>query len=160
MENLTINKKNALKAFKDATSEGKKLLTNLFGEKALSVNIEERHLSVEDCYTELGLVRDEEIPFKNPITKRQRSLNAICDLDVITEVHREGWDPNKNYGNEYRYEPRFIKNSSGSGFSHSTYAYWYTCTSVGSRLCLQTPERAIYVGNEYIETYNQWLTNK
>lgn len=42
MENLTILKENAIKAFDEANAKGKNLLKNLFGEKVFIKNIIER----------------------------------------------------------------------------------------------------------------------
>lgn len=42
MENLTISKENAIKAFDEANTKGKTLLKNLFGEKVFVKNIMER----------------------------------------------------------------------------------------------------------------------
>ena len=42
MENLTISKENAIKAFEGANEKGKTLLRNLFGEKVFVKDIMER----------------------------------------------------------------------------------------------------------------------
>jgi len=70
----------------------------------------------------------------------------------------EVWIPNWNDSNQYKYEPRFYKASSGSGFSCHGYGRWNAFTCVGSRLCYGSSELAVYAGKTFIKLYNDFLS--
>ena len=83
---------------------------------------------------------------------------ATQKLVIIVKALNEGWKPDWNNSNEYKYWPYFdMRSASGFGFSHSLYAYWNTNTNVGSRLCLKSSELAKYAATQFIEIYKESL---
>ncbi|MBQ8404045.1 MAG: hypothetical protein IJX55_06435 [Clostridia bacterium] len=84
-------------------------------------------------------------------------------LEVITAALNEGWSPDWNNTNEYKYYPYFYiesrKRSASAGLScaHAKYAASYTYASIGSRLCFHDHETARYAGKTFTELYEQLL---
>lgn len=118
-DKLEVTKENLQKAFSQATDDGKKLLSNLFGETAAtaatSEDVDSKEMAaILACYVKIGLDRSAEIPFKDPRTKRQRRLNAICDLDVIRDANIGDWVPDWSNSNQSKYEPSLLKTLRGS----------------------------------------------
>ena len=67
------------------------------------------------------------------------SLRAINDTDVI----------DMQYFNQVKYYPWLPVLSSGFGFSSSTYAYDYTHSGVGSRLCTIRKDKTLFIGQQF-----------
>jgi hypothetical protein len=127
METLKINKANALKAYKEAPKEGKQLLSNLFGKGVLSENIMERIHDFSDILDEAGISEEE---FAEQIKGLSEDEIAYKKMKLFTSVLNEGWGPDWNDSNEYKWYPYFDMGSkSGFGFSDAMRA-----TSVRVRL--------------------------
>lgn len=84
-------------------------------------------------------------------------------LEVITAALNEGWSPDWNNTNEYKYYPYFYieprKHGANAGLSY-TYTYYsasYTHAYIGSRLCFHEPDAARYAGRTFTELYEQLL---
>ncbi len=75
--------------------------------------IEERILTVENLFEELGVTKESLLPYQNPINKKQKSLNAFVILLELTELFNQGeaLDFTKN---TYKYIP--YKYFSGGSF--------------------------------------------
>ena len=56
-----------------------------------------------------------------------------------------------------KYYPYFYASGSGSGFSYNGCGYVRSRSSVGSRLCFETSEKAIYAGQQFLDIYNQYI---
>jgi hypothetical protein len=104
-------------------------------------------------------LKAEEIPDLSAMPERFRK-RAIADfkLSIIAEALNEGWQPNWNDLDQYKYYPWFIINASsdntaGSGLSCDDYVHTLTVTGVGSRLCYKTKELAKYAGEQFIDLY-------
>ena len=81
---------------------------------------------------------------------------AHLKIQIIAKALNEGWYPNWNDTNEYKYYPWF-KASPGVGFSFSDYDFALTRSTVGSRLCFKSRDLAEYAGKQFIDIYNQFL---
>lgn len=88
-------------------------------------------------------------------------------LETITEALNEGWKPDWNNTNEYKYYPYFYieENAKAQGAaglaSASTYgAASSTTADFGSRLCFHDRETARYAGRTFTELYEQILIEK
>lgn len=84
-------------------------------------------------------------------------------LEVITAALNEGWSPDWNNTNEYKYypyfyiEPRKLGAAAGLSCTHTAAAASYTSAILGSRLCFHDHETARYAGNTFTELYEQLL---
>ena len=88
-------------------------------------------------------------------------------LETITEALNEGWKPDWNNTDEYKYYPYFYikenakaQGTAGLAFAHtfSTASSTYAC--VGSRLCFKTEAMSDYAGRTFTELYEQILIEK
>ena len=86
-----------------------------------------------------------------------KPLIAAYKLMVIFKAINNGWKPDWNNWDQYKYYPWFEVLSSGFGFSCSGYVYDYTHTGVGSRLCTDTSEKALYIAEQFGEEYKDFF---
>lgn len=158
MRTLQIKQDSLLVAFRNAGKEGKQVLSDLFGKQvALYDNITDRVKSFEDACQVLGISTN--VPeVKGLPRKHQKAIIANYKLIVIAEALNEGWKPNWQDSDEYKYYPWFdMSNPAGVGYSNTAYTASYTAASVGSRLCLKNRELAIYFGQTFTDLFNDSL---
>lgn len=102
-----------------------------------------------DCYPEnitvSGIGLDE---------KELKALAAYQKLFVVAKALNEGWVPDWNNGNQYKYYPWF---NMENGFAFVVYVFSYRrrISYVGSRLCFKSRELAEYAGKQFIHLYEQ-----
>ncbi|HLN56102.1 MAG TPA: hypothetical protein VK207_08920 [Bacteroidales bacterium] len=86
-----------------------------------------------------------------------KMLIACHKLVIIFLAINNGWKPDWSNWNQYKYFPWFEVLSSGFGFSGSVYLCGHTRTGVGSRLCTDTSEKALYVAEQFKDLYRDYL---
>ncbi len=79
----------------------------------------------------------------------------LCAIFIF--VINNGWVADYSNRNQAKYYPWPLASSSGFGFSNSYYYYGSTGTRVGSRLCTDTPEKALWALEKCKEHYEKWL---
>jgi hypothetical protein len=109
----------------------------------------------EACSVE-GLYPKTVLPYSNPQTKDEMSINAYASLIIICRVLNEGWSPDWNNSSEYKYYPWF--RMSGLGLSFHVCAHTDSFTSVGSRLCFKSYDLAEYAGKQFQSVYQSYLS--
>ena len=157
-ETLEITRQAAIKAHDEASTKGKTLLENLFGKRVFQKDITERVKSVEDAIKELGnddveviqLNRMKSIGLQNHIIGNQ-------ELIVIAKALNEGWQPDWQNDNQYKYFPWFdMDDSSSAGrFSFCGSDYQRSGSFVGSRLCFKSRELSNYAENQFEDIYRK-----
>lgn len=158
MRTLQIKQDSLLVAFRNAGKEGKKVLSDLFGKQvALYDNIIDRVKSFEDACQVLGISTD--VPeVKGLPRKHQKAIVANYKLIIIAEALNEGWKPNWQDSDEYKYYPWFdMSNPAGVGCSGTASTASYTYATLGSRLCFKNRELAIYFGQTFTDLLNESL---
>lgn len=158
MRTLQIKQESLLVAFRNAGKEGKQVLSDLFGKQvALYDNITDRVKSFEDACQVLGISTN--VPeVKGLPRKHQKAIIANYKLIIIAEALNEGWKPNWQDSDEYKYYPWFdMSNPAGVGCSHANTTASHANASVGSRLCLKNRELAIYFGQTFTDLFNDSL---
>lgn len=158
MRTLQIKQDSLLAAFRNAGKEGKQVLSDLFGKQvALYDNITDRVKSFEDACQVLGISTN--VPeVKGLPRKHQKAIIANYKLIVIAEALNEGWKPNWQDSDEYKYYPWFdMSNPAGVGGSNARNAASATSAFIGSRLCLKNRELAIYFGQTFTDLFNDSL---
>lgn len=158
MRTLQIKQDSLLVAFRNAGKEGKQVLSDLFGKQvALYDNITDRVKSFEDACQVLGISTN--VPeVKGLPRKHQKAIIANYKLIVIAEALNEGWKPNWQDSDEYKYYPWFdMSNPAGVGYSYTYNAASLTRAYLGSRLCLKNRELAIYFGQTFTDLFNDSL---
>lgn len=158
MRTLQIKQDSLLVAFRNAGKEGKQVLSDLFGKQvALYDNITDRVKSFEDACQVLGISTN--VPeVKGLPRKHQKAIIANYKLIVIAEALNEGWKPNWQDSDEYKYYPWFdMSNPAGVGYSYTNITASSTYALLGSRLCLKNRELAIYFGQTFTDLFNDSL---
>lgn len=158
MRTLQIKQDSLLVAFRNAGKEGKQVLSDLFGKQvALYDNITDRVKSFEDACQVLGISTN--VPeVKGLPRKHQKAIIANYKLIVIAEALNEGWKPNWQDSDEYKYYPWFdMSNPAGVGCSYTSSTASEAIAGVGSRLCLKNRELAIYFGQTFTDLFNDSL---
>lgn len=158
MRTLQIKQDSLLVAFRNAGKEGKQVLSDLFGKQvALYDNITDRVKSFEDACQVLGISTN--VPeVKGLPRKHQKAIIANYKLITIAEALNEGWKPNWQDSDEYKYYPWFdMSNPAGVGCSLANYTASATFANFGSRLCLKNRELAIYFGQTFTDLFNDSL---
>lgn len=157
-EVLTITEDNNELDEDDADSEDAVTVFDFFTEE---VEDAPRVTSYEEACERVGV---------EPLTEeRIKALELRPDevarkkLEVITAALNEGWSPDWNNTNEYKYYPYFYieprKHGADAGLSctcaHNTASN--THATLGSRLCFHDHETARYAGKTFTELYEQLL---
>ena len=86
-----------------------------------------------------------------------KPIIAYNKLLIIYKAINNGWKPDWNNLQQYKYYPWFEVLSSGLGFSYSDYICAYACTTVGSRLCTDTSEKAVYIAKQFEALYQDYF---
>ena len=144
-------KKNAIEAYRNAKTDSERdLLKTLFGKELFETKIK----TVEDVLKAQGLTQKE---FDLSCEGLDKDEVAYRMLKLLTRTLNEGWTPNWNEEDEYKYVPYFYMDDA-SGFGYDDYHSWITSSSVGSRLCFKTKDLAIYAGKTFKNTYKEFMT--
>lgn len=85
-------------------------------------------------------------------------------LETIAEALNEGWAPDWNNTNEYKYYPWYYiqphggaDKFAGLACANTNYTASYTRARIGSRLCYKTRNLAAYAGKQFKELYEIML---
>ena len=111
--------------------------------------------SFDDACKKLG-IDPKALPDVSMISEEfRKALIAAYKLFIIFKSINDGWDADFTNSHQVKYFPWLRVNSAGSGFgfSYSLYYYDYSDTCVGSRLCTDTSEKAIYISEQFREEY-------
>lgn len=162
MQTLTIEKSNAIAAFKIADEKTKKVLKTLFKPEIFSEKITDQIKDFNDVLEVLGdeVTDNQKILLAyNGQDADMISAKAYLQLVLIAKVLNEGWAPNWEDDDEWKYIPWF-KYKAGFGLSYTDSDGWLAHTSIGSRLCFKTKELAEYAAKQFADIYNDYLTIK
>lgn len=127
--------------------------------------ITDRVKTYEDACKVLGV---EPINEQNAKAQGFRSDEiARRKLETIAAALNEGWKPDWNNTDQYKYYPYFYiqenakgKGSAGLSCAYTSYAASYTTAHFGSRLCFYALRLARYAGNQFTDLYEQILIEK
>lgn len=159
METIEIKKSNADKALQaaDQGANLKDVLSILFEgqtKKEEPKDIKERVKTFEDALAIVGASENLKMLLDyNGIDKDMLASVAHAKLSIIAKALNEGWAPDWEDSDDYKYYPWF-EYKAGVGFSDSNCERWRTVTSVGSRLCFKSSELALYAGKQFQGLYN------
>lgn len=87
----------------------------------------------------------------------RKPVVAAYKLMVVFKAINNGWRPDWSNWNQNKYYPWFRVLSSGFGFSCSYYDCDRTNTNVGSRLCTDSSEKALYIATQFEELYKDYM---
>jgi len=113
----------------------------------------ERIKTVADVLADNGLTQE---AFNARTEDLEKDEVAYQILKMLAKSLNEGWTPDWNNDNQYKYYPWFYMGGS-SGFRFYDCGYWHSLSSVGSRLCFKSRELAEYAANQFTDTYKQFM---
>lgn len=127
--------------------------------------ITDRVKTYEDACKVLGV---EPINEQNAKAQGFRSDEiARRKLETIAAALNEGWKPDWNNTDQYKYYPYFYiqenakgKGSAGLSCADASYTASYAAANIGSRLCFYASRLARYAGNQFTDLYEQILIEK
>jgi hypothetical protein len=127
--------------------------------------ITDRVKTYEDACKVLGV---EPINEQNAKAQGFRSDEiARRKLETIAAALNEGWKPDWNNTDQYKYYPYFYiqENAKGKGSAGLSYAYTHNAAAhtfayIGSRLCFYASRLARYASNQFTDLYEQILIEK
>lgn len=133
---LNVDKTNALRAWREADTNCKQMLENLYGKEVFeNQNIMDRVKIFEDALKETG--RPGVPDFSCLPSDMRKYFEAQYKMLVITEALNEGWKPNWDDSNEYKYYPWFVMSPSSFAFDGSDYDNSNANAGSRSHLCYE-----------------------
>ena len=120
------------------------------------MNTEKKIASYEDACRVLSIQPINEEVFNIFPKEDQRSMLAYHKLTVITRALNNGWKPNWDDQNEWKYYPLFRYVNAGLSFAGTSNAAAYTYARVGSRLCFPTSALAKYAAEHFADLYRDY----
>lgn len=150
MDILQIKRADALKAYDNAGSKGKTLLSDLFGKSLLSGK--DRIKTVDDALDVMGIDRN---AFYIALSSLTADEQAYRQLKVIAEALNEGWKANWKDGNQRKWYNWFTTANGGFRFVDVRGDFQGSCVS--SRLCFKSRELAEYAGKQFTDLYEAYL---
>ncbi|MDR0658829.1 MAG: hypothetical protein LBG18_07865 [Mediterranea sp.] len=149
--NLSISKKNARIAYKNADSCGKELLEHLLGREVFSEKITDRIKTFENALEETGKPNVPE--FKDVPEDLREYFQYQYKAIVIAEALNEGWEADYKDSSQRKWYPWFYISPSGFAFHDSGYVFTYPSAGRAARLCLKSEELADYAGKQFKDIY-------
>jgi len=115
--------------------------------------------TVEDAHRKTGIKQLSLEDLQCVAEEFRAAVLAVHNLFVVFKAINNGWVADYTNFNQTKYFPWQKVNSSGSGFvfSLSAYPYDLTLSRVGSRLCTDTSEKALYVGEQFAAEYEKFM---
>lgn len=120
------------------------------------MNTEKKIASYEDACRVLNIQPINEEVFNIFPKEDQRSMLAYHKLTVITRALNNGWKPNWDDQNEWKYYPLFRYVNAGLSCAATNNAAAGTAASVGSRLCFPTSALAKYAAEHFADLYRDY----
>jgi len=185
MDTIKLEKKEVIRAYRNANEEGKKLLKSVFGADIFNVSIQDRIKTFQDACDELGEGHPFVQAYRNWETNglnNQPDIEAYLKLRIIAAALNEGWEP-KFTEDEWRYSPYFVfytqeefdkmseetkarvvRRSYNNAYAHGGVAYAgahsgssVTGAAYGSRLAFRSRELAEYAGKQFLDIYADFV---
>ena len=146
---LSLSIEEASTLYEIATSERKLELEELFPELKPK-DIRDRVKTYEDALKVLG---------RNHFNETNLYLREIArrKLEIIIEALNEGWKPDLNNHQEYKWYCYFSGAVAGLGCSYSSYSPTYALTYFGVLFCLKDKKLADYIGEQFKYLYEEML---
>lgn len=83
----------------------------------------------------------------------KKSVVAHAKLIIIYKAINNGWKPDWSNWNQYKYYPWLAVLSSGFGLDGSSFGCDFTASGVGSRLCTDSSDKALYIAEQFKDIY-------
>jgi hypothetical protein len=153
MKSATIDERQARELYPTASASIKLFLESSFGGKQFfESNITDQVKTFEDACT-LLLVEPHE-----HFDKLDEYNQASIKLQIIIKALNEGWTPNWNDEEEYKYYP-WWRMDSARGCDLNIVGCNNSYSGVGSRLCFKSEELAQYAVKQFFDIYKVYMTS-
>jgi hypothetical protein len=156
MTNIKLEKSTAIKLYPEAPDWFKKVLEETFTKEAFIKKDFNDFKTFEDLCQAIGTT-EEEFNEKWDPSDFDPSTIAFEKIKVCTRAYNQAWQHDTYNTNQKKWYPYFSVSSSGLGFSLSYYVCDSTHSSVGSRLCTDEREKAIFLLEQFPELWKHWL---
>jgi hypothetical protein len=140
------------------------MITESFENATLNVLIKKQHYinllkRVDSVEGAISLCKEQNIDISDIVFEKSdsSSVRAFKELQIIARALNEGWKPNWNDGNEYKYFSWFRYVHSSFVFADVSYGAYHTHAGSGSRLCFKSKELAEYAGRTFINLYKDFM---
>lgn len=120
------------------------------------MNTEKKIASYEDACRVLNIQPINEEVFNIFPKEDQRSMLAYHKLTVITRALNNGWKPNWDDQNEWKYYPLFRYVNAGLSCANTANAASAANAAFGSRLCFPTSALAKYAAEHFADLYRDY----
>lgn len=151
MKTLQISEQKARELYKSGSSELKSILEEYFGKDFFSQKITDRVKTYEDACHELSTSPlDENKLMELGLTKHDIAYQKLA---TIVKALNEGWIPDWDNYNEYKYYPWFEMSPSSFAFYDSDCGPAIAGAGSGSRLKFRTHELAEYAAKQFIDIW-------
>lgn len=120
------------------------------------MNTEKKIASYEDACRVLNIQPINEEVFNIFPKEDQRSMLAYHKLTVITRALNNGWKPNWDDQNEWKYYPLFRYVNAGLSCADANYSAAAAHARFGSRLCFPTSALAKYAAEHFADLYRDY----
>lgn len=124
------------------------------------MNITEKVKNYEDVCKIDGVDPIKSLPYPEATNPEEIAVNNFAKAIRINRVLNEGWQPDWNNWDEYKYYPWFDMQSKaglGSGFSCFGYCCDYSLSGVGARLVFKTRALAEFAGKTFLDVYRGFM---
>ncbi len=116
-------------------------------------NVMERIKTVQDVLADNGISQGS---FHKQCEGLETDELAYRLLKLLAKSLNEGWTPDWNDDNQYKYFAWFYMGGS-SGFRYDGCGGWYSVSTVGSRLCFKSRELAEYAGKQFTQVFKDFM---
>lgn len=136
---------------------------NLSTNNPIQMKITEQVKSYEDICKIDGVDPVQSLPYPNATDSEEIAVNSFAKVIRINRVLNEGWKPDWNNDDEYKYYPWFDMETyekdagSGSGFSYGGCLCVDTFSFVGARLVYKSRELAEFAGKTFLSEYRGFM---
>lgn len=157
IKTIKISEEKARQMYKTASKDIKELLEANFESSILNPNIMDIIKIEEDVYKYSGKKKEDVLPYKNPKTKQEKSLNALAFIYLLCEILNEGWITDFSDSNQYKYYPYFeFKNK--KWLFYCSFDLGSFSDGISALAFLKTEELSNYVGNQFLLKYQEYLS--
>lgn len=113
--------------------------------------------SYEDACAKLGIDPLKLPDVSNIPEEFAKPIIAAYKIMIIFKAINNGWTPDWSNSNQWKYFPWYGVLSSGFGFGAAGYLCTAATSAVGSRLCTDSSEKALYIAKTFEAEYKDFF---
>lgn len=122
----------------------------------IKASVMDRVQGLSDIYKELGQSRESIVRYANPISKEEKSQNALALMQSISKVYNEGEEIDFSNPKQRKYYNWFQRNADGR-WVLCVVCYYYGCAFAPFGCYFASEEKARDVAKKFDEVYQDLL---